>query len=70
MSPVLALRSRCAVAGTLLAARLALEHGLACNTAGGSHHAFAGFGAGFCVFNDVAVAAAVLLAEGLSAGCW
>ena len=64
MSPVLALRSRCAVAGTLLTARLALEHGLACNTAGGSHHAFAGFGAGFCVFNDVAVAARLLLEEG------
>lgn len=64
LSPVLALRSRCAVAGTVLAARLALEHGLACNTAGGSHHAFAGFGSGFCVFNDVAVAARVLLAEG------
>ena len=64
LSPALALRSRCAVAGTVLAARLALEHGLACNTAGGSHHAFAGFGAGFCVFNDVAVAARVLLAEG------
>ena len=65
LSPALALRARCAVAGTVLTARLALEHGLACNTAGGSHHAFAGFGSGFCVFNDVAVAAALLLAEGL-----
>jgi acetoin utilization deacetylase AcuC-like enzyme len=65
LSPVLALRGRCAVAGTILAARLALEHGLACNTAGGSHHAFAGYGAGFCLFNDVAVAARLLLAEGL-----
>ena len=64
LSPALALRARCAVAGTVLTARLALEHGLACNTAGGSHHAFAGFGSGFCVFNDVAVAAALLLAEG------
>jgi acetoin utilization deacetylase AcuC-like enzyme len=64
MSPALALRSRAACAGTLLAARLALEHGLACNTAGGSHHAFADAGSGFCVFNDVAVAAAVLLLEG------
>ncbi len=53
------------MAGTVLAARLALEHGLACNTAGGSHHAFAGAGTGFCVFNDVAVAARLLLAEGL-----
>jgi acetoin utilization deacetylase AcuC-like enzyme len=57
-------RSRAAIGGTVLAARLALEHGVACNTAGGSHHAFDGFGAGFCVFNDVAVAARVLLAEG------
>ncbi|HEX6015603.1 MAG TPA: histone deacetylase [Geminicoccaceae bacterium] len=65
LSPALALRSRCAVAGTVLAARLALEHGVACNTAGGSHHAFAGFGAGFCVFNDVAVAARLLVAEGV-----
>ena len=65
LSPGLALRGRCAVAGTVLAARLALEHGVACNTAGGSHHAFAGFGAGFCLFNDVAVAARLLLAEGL-----
>ena len=67
LSPVLALRGRCAVAGTILAARLALEHGIACNTAGGSHHAFASFGAGFCLFNDVAVAARLLLAEGLIA---
>ena len=58
-------RARAANAGTVLTARLALEHGLACNTAGGSHHAFAGYGSGFCVFNDVAVAARVLLAEGL-----
>ena len=57
-------RSRAASAGTVLTARLALQHGLACNTAGGSHHAFADHGAGFCVFNDVAIAAAVLLDEG------
>lgn len=64
VSPGLAERARAATSGTLLAARLALEHGLACNTAGGSHHSFADAGTGFCVFNDVAVAAAVLLAEG------
>ena len=64
ITPEVARRSRAANGGTLLTARLALEHGLACNTAGGSHHAFAGYGAGFCVFNDVAVAARVLLAEG------
>ncbi|MDX6750290.1 histone deacetylase, partial [Geminicoccaceae bacterium 1502E] len=65
VSPQVALRSRASCAGTVLAARLALEHGLACSTAGGSHHAFAGFGSGFCVFNDVAVACRVLLEEGL-----
>jgi acetoin utilization deacetylase AcuC-like enzyme len=57
-------RARAATGGTLLTARLALEYGLACNTAGGSHHAFQGYGSGFCVFNDVAAAARVLLAEG------
>lgn len=64
LSPEVVLRARAAVAGTVLTARLALEHGLACNTAGGSHHAFAEAGAGFCVFNDVAVAARAMLAEG------
>jgi acetoin utilization deacetylase AcuC-like enzyme len=59
-----AVRARAATGGTLLAARLALEHGVACNTAGGSHHAQADTGAGFCVFNDVAVAARRLQAEG------
>jgi acetoin utilization deacetylase AcuC-like enzyme len=56
-------RACLATGGTLLAARLALEHGLACNTAGGSHHAGKDYGAGFCVFNDVAVAARNLLSE-------
>jgi acetoin utilization deacetylase AcuC-like enzyme len=56
-------RSRAACGGTLLAARLALARGLACNTAGGSHHAGPAGGAGFCVFNDVAAAALQLLAE-------
>ncbi len=60
-----ATRARAATGGTILAARLALDHGIACNTAGGSHHAAADSGAGFCVFNDVAVAARRLQAEGL-----
>ena len=57
-------RARAATGGTVLAARLALAHGLACNTAGGSHHAGPAGGAGFCTFNDVAVAARMLLDEG------
>ncbi len=64
ITPSVAARSRAAVGGTLLTARLALEHGLACNTAGGSHHAAAGYGSGFCTFNDVAVATRALLDEG------
>ncbi len=64
ITPSVAARSRAAVGGTLLTARLALEHGLACNTAGGSHHAARAYGSGFCTFNDVAVAARRLLDEG------
>ena len=50
-------RSFVATGGTVLASKLALDARLACNTAGGSHHATFNFGAGYCVFNDVAVAA-------------
>lgn len=57
-------RSCASVGGTLAAARLALAHGLAGSTAGGSHHARRATGAGFCIFNDVAVAARTLQAEG------
>src|ERR1700683_310750 len=57
-------RSRLASAGTLLAARMALEHGLAGNLAGGTPHAFADHGEGFCVLNDVAIAICKLRAEG------
>ncbi len=49
-------RSRFAAAGSYLAAQHAFETGVACNAAGGSHHARREFGAGYCVFNDVAVA--------------
>lgn len=58
------LRARLATAGTVMAARLALSEGIACNTAGGSHHARRAQGAGFCTFNDVAVASHLLLADG------
>ncbi|MBN9020334.1 MAG: histone deacetylase [Rhizobiales bacterium] len=57
-------RARAATGGTIRAARLALETGIACNTAGGSHHARASQGAGFCTFNDVAVAIRVLMRNG------
>lgn len=55
-SPGLVERSHRAVGGTMDAAEAALEHGVAMNLAGGTHHAFADRGEGFCVFNDVAVA--------------
>ena len=53
-------RSFVATGGTVLASKLAISYGLACNTAGGSHHASFNEGAGFCVFNDVAVAIRLL----------
>lgn len=63
----IAKRARVVAGGTYLAARLALEHGFAANTAGGSHHALADTGAGFCVFNDLAIAAIRLVEEGIVA---
>ena len=59
-------RSLVATGGTVLAAKLAISNRLACNTAGGSHHATFDSGAGYCVFNDVAVAAQYLLDRGLA----
>ena len=58
-------RSRRASGGTLDACRVALEEGLAANLAGGTHHAFADRGEGFCVLNDSAIAARALKSEGL-----
>lgn len=57
-------RAFLAPGGTWLAAKLALAHGYAANSAGGSHHALADSGAGYCVFNDLAIAANRLIAEG------
>ena len=57
-------RSFVATGGTVLASKLALDSKLACNTAGGSHHATFNFGAGYCVFNDVAVATNYLKNKG------
>ncbi len=59
-------RSFIATGGTVLASKLALDSKLACNTAGGSHHATFNYGAGYCVFNDVAVAANYLKNKGLT----
>ena len=59
-SKKLAVRSRLAVQGTINAALMALQDGIAGNLAGGTHHAMADHGEGFCVFNDVAVAINVL----------
>ena len=64
-SPQLVNRTCTAVGGTILTAKLALRHGLACNTAGGTHHAFPHYGSGFCIFNDLAIAPRVLQKLGL-----
>jgi acetoin utilization deacetylase AcuC-like enzyme len=63
-SEALVERSYRAVGGTCEAARGALEFGVAMNLAGGTHHAFADRGEGFCVFNDVAVAIRMLQNDG------
>ena len=64
MTAAVVRRARAAAAGTLAAARAALRHGAAANLAGGTHHAGRARGAGYCLFNDLATAAATLLAEG------
>ena len=61
-------RSRRSVGATVAAARLARSEGIAANLAGGTHHASADKGGGFCVFNDIAVAARTLQHDALSAG--
>ena len=62
-SETLVQRSRATVGGSLAAAREALAHGISGQLAGGTHHAHRDFGSGYCVFNDLAVAALTLLAE-------
>jgi acetoin utilization deacetylase AcuC-like enzyme len=64
-SDALVQRSFYAVGGTIAAARAAIVSGIGSNLAGGTHHAFADRGEGFCVLNDVAVAIRVLRREGL-----
>lgn len=58
-------RSLASTGGTLAAARASLREGIAGNLAGGTHHAFADRGEGYCVFNDIAVASLALLREEL-----
>ena len=65
-SEILRRRSFIAPNGTLLAAQLALQNGIACHAAGGTHHAHWDFGAGFCVFNDLAYTARALIEMGLA----
>ena len=62
-SPELVERARRATGATIMAARAALADGVAMNLGGGTHHAFAGVGRGFCVFNDVVTALRVLRSE-------
>ncbi|MEW6703712.1 MAG: histone deacetylase [Pseudomonadota bacterium] len=62
-SPHMAERARRSVGATVAAARAALSEGVAANLAGGTHHAHADRGSGYCVFNDVAVAARLMQAE-------
>jgi acetoin utilization deacetylase AcuC-like enzyme len=64
-SPAMVERSRRSAGATLAACRVALSEGVAVNLAGGTHHAFADRGEGYCLFNDAAVAARAMLAEGL-----
>ena len=63
-SPELVERSRRSVGATLMAANAALAEGAGANVGGGTHHAFADSGRGFCVFNDVVCAARALRADG------
>lgn len=62
-TPRMAERARRSVGATIAAARAALAEGVSANLAGGTHHASAGKGSGYCVFNDVAVAARLMQAE-------
>jgi acetoin utilization deacetylase AcuC-like enzyme len=62
-SPRMAERARRSVGATIAAARTALAEGVSANLAGGTHHASADKGSGYCVFNDVAVAARLMQAE-------
>ncbi len=63
-SEALVKRSGISPNGTLMTGAIALNHGVACHLAGGTHHAYHDHGRGYCVFNDLAVAAKALIAQG------
>jgi acetoin utilization deacetylase AcuC-like enzyme len=65
-TPQLVERARRSVGGTISACRAALKEGASANLAGGTHHAYAEHGEGYCVFNDVAVAVRLMQAEGVA----
>jgi acetoin utilization deacetylase AcuC-like enzyme len=67
VTPAITSRVRHTNGGTWLAAQLARQHGYAANSAAGSHHALHDTGAGYCVFNDLAVTANRLIAQGHAA---
>ncbi len=68
-SPQMVERSRRSAGATIEASRVAFSSGVAVNLAGGTHHAFADRGEGFCIFNDVAVAVRAMQAEGRAMRC-
>ena len=63
LSPQLVQRGLTIASGALRNALFAMEHGVSINGAGGTHHAYAGHGEGFCLLNDIAIAANYLLRE-------
>ncbi|MBE2281573.1 MAG: histone deacetylase [Ignavibacteriaceae bacterium] len=65
-SPELVTRTMIALSGSVLSARLAHQHGIACNLAGGTHHAHYNFGSGFCIVNDLAVTSLYLISQTLA----
>ncbi len=65
-SPQLVERSRRSVGGTIEACRAALREGIGVNLAGGTHHAHPGFGSGYCLLNDCAIAARVIQNDALA----
>ncbi|KYG74465.1 acetoin utilization deacetylase AcuC-like enzyme [Roseivirga ehrenbergii] len=66
LSAALVERERVIMHGSVMAARFAVENGIAMNMAGGTHHSFTDRGEGFCLLNDIAIAAHDLLDNGLA----